>query len=115
LCGLFYSLPWNIQIFLWKDPSLHGKMWQGFKDFRCILVFLFIFYYFNGTIFRCWNSHVEENDGCCLDEYVDGRFPYLLPSLCNTVLAIALLFIVFQLPVCGTLNFLGFLLTLCYN
>lgn len=49
------------------------------------------------------------------DEYVNGRFPYLLPSLCNTVLAIALLFIVFQLPVCAVLNFLGFLLTLCYN
>ncbi|CAK9201516.1 unnamed protein product [Sphagnum troendelagicum] len=34
--------------------------------------------------------------------FVEGslfaRFPYLLPSLCNTVLAIALLFIVFQLP-----------------
>jgi hypothetical protein len=58
---------------------------------------------------------VEENDGCCLDEYVNGRFPYLLPSLCNTVLAIALLFIVFQLPVCAVLNFLGFLLTLCYK
>ncbi len=66
LGGLFCSLPWNIQIFLWKDPSLHGKMWQGFKDFRCILVSWFIFYYFNGIIFTCWSSHVEENDGCCL-------------------------------------------------
>jgi hypothetical protein len=29
------------------------------------------------------------------------QLPYLLPSLCNTVFAFGILFISFQLPVCG--------------
>jgi hypothetical protein len=33
-----------------------------------------------------------------------NSFPYLLPSLCNTVFAIGVLFISFQLPVCGKLS-----------
>jgi hypothetical protein len=34
----------------------------------------------------------------------ENSFPYLLPSLCNTVFAIGVLFISFQLPVCGKLS-----------
>jgi hypothetical protein len=33
-----------------------------------------------------------------------NSFPYLLPSLCNTVFAIGVLFISFQLPVCRKLS-----------
>ncbi len=56
---------------------------------------------FGGDFFRLMDLIGDENFNVGAG---GNRFPYLLPSLCNTVFAIGVLFISFQLPVCGKLS-----------